>query len=620
MIQNFLANMALFAGLLSLLQIGVAPGLLLLTCAATRIGGWLLLPLTLAASLVLNFELVFCLVPLGLYRIESLAIAFALVLGALAMRSRESIALRENTKLIRTVYQQPLVLLFMGFGAAGVGLVMLGSMLWAHVPGVFDSWDAVVSWNRWAMDWFNGRLPSFTYGYPQLVPSAWASTYVWVGSTQIEFFAKGLMLAFPLGVIAIFADIYARFRWPAALFAIAFWCVAMVRLVPDLVDSGYVDVAVAFFVSLTGYLLFLGRREELAPSTALWLAALSAAGAVLTKQAGAIAVLMLVWGILDRRGNPTSSSERRRAVIRAVLTLFVLTLPWFGYKFYQIAAGIDPSNVSYVTSDIYMGETLVERLWRATTITTAQALHRLGPVPGVAMAMLALGVVALKSSLGRTCWLGIVLPYYLVWALFFSYDLRNLLPAFPFVCLGLGLGLQALWPRSVLPSSKPEKRPDSLSRKYWLSSAALTLVGGLAVLTLSSSVSRGDLIVLNENKRLQAGDPALNGALLDYAQSPGFTGKIFTTYTPVAIISGLREHFYFVPENPSRARDYLSAIKELQPLCSIIKLMPRHRELKYILLHTSVYPTLIDAAPNDGSLHAIFQTQQVRFFEIACPL
>ncbi len=617
--QEFLAQHALFAGFLSLLQVGLLPGLLL-ALRRPQVGGWLLLPLGIAISLVVNFQLTFLLTLLGLYRVEALALLVAVAASVLHGRKppQDTAATSGGPDApIRNAIGQPLVLA--GSGAAGAALLMLCSLLWTHVPGVFDSWDAVVSWNRWAVDWFGGRLPSFTYGYPQLVPAAWAGTYVWLGTARVEFFAKGLMLAFPLGVAAILVDMYARFRQPAALFAVAFWCWALLRAFPDLVDSGYVDVPVAFFISLTAYLLFLGRRQAFAPSVAFRLAAVSAAGAVLTKQAGAMALAMLAWGLWARRGDPTLRGEWRRDAMPAVIAFLVLTLPWFGYTYYQIAAGIDTSNVGYVTSDMYAGESLPARLWRAVTVNTAQGIHSLGPTPWVAVAMLTLAVGALRSPLGRACWLGVVLPYYLIWALFFSYDLRNLVPAIPFACLGLGAGLQNLWPVGAAPPSTPETGPARRSsRGAWRAVAALVLLGALAAAALSSNASRERMIALNDLKRMESGDPALNRRLLDFARTPGFAGKILTTYAPVASIDGLREHFYATPESPSPSKALLMALKEQQPLCRILSMMPRHEELRYLLLHTGVYPAVIDAAVGNGSLRTIFQTSKVRFFEIAC--
>ncbi|MGZ5026140.1 MAG: hypothetical protein ACXV9T_03110, partial [Methylobacter sp.] len=464
---------------------------------------------------------------------------------------------------------------------------------------------------------YGGRLPISTYGYPQLIPSAWANTYIWLGTDEIEFFARGLMAAFPLAVISIFLDMYWRFRWPAALFAIALWCIALLRVFPYIADSGYVDVPVAFFVSLTGYLLFLGRRQVLKPSIALWLAAVTATGAVLTKQAGAIAVAMLVWGLLDRRENPISRGEWHRAMMLAIIIFLVLTLPWFGYKFYQIALGIDPSNVSYVTSDIYQGETLLARLWRATTITIPQTLNN--PILSIYIPVLVLGVIALRSSLGRVCWLGVVLPYYLLWALFFSYDLRNFMPAVPFVCLGLGLGLQSLWPSTGTPLLSPKQLfVNMLPQLRWRSGVTLILTASVATLVLLPTVSRNDLITLNEQRHLEAEDPPLNKLLLNYAKNSESAGMIITTYTPVVSTPRLREHFFSVPAPASLPKAFTVALKESQPLCHILTMMPRHYELRYLLFHTNIYPEIINAAINDGSLRIIFQTTNARFFEIAC--
>lgn len=56
------------------------------------------------------------------------------------------------------------------------------------VGGVFTNWDAVVSWNQWAISWALNEFPHGTYNYPQLLPISESISYVLMDSTGIQFF------------------------------------------------------------------------------------------------------------------------------------------------------------------------------------------------------------------------------------------------------------------------------------------------------------------------------------------------------------------------------------------------------------------------------------------------
>ncbi|MFX4740582.1 hypothetical protein ABTB44_20670, partial [Acinetobacter baumannii] len=45
-----------------------------------------------------------------------------------------------------------------------------------------------MSWNAWATTWAEGNFPVGSYGYPQLIPTLWAVTYIFTGSPE-QYFA-----------------------------------------------------------------------------------------------------------------------------------------------------------------------------------------------------------------------------------------------------------------------------------------------------------------------------------------------------------------------------------------------------------------------------------------------
>jgi uncharacterized membrane protein len=60
--------------------------------------------------------------------------------------------------------------------------------VWKHgVPNVFDGGDVSINWNGWALIWSQGLFPTASYGYPQFVPTLWAVTYIFMGSSEHYF-------------------------------------------------------------------------------------------------------------------------------------------------------------------------------------------------------------------------------------------------------------------------------------------------------------------------------------------------------------------------------------------------------------------------------------------------
>ena len=612
---------ALFAAVAGSLMVAVLPGFLAWLVTGLPFS-WTTWPTVLALSLIANFEITFFLTLGGINRVEFQAAIAALLICCttlLAFRRRGNLldaVARPDAPHLRCGTATPLLVAALAL-LAGISIAALLQQLALGYKGMFEAWDAVVSWNRWAADWWQGIFPRNTYGYPQLVPSAWATTYIWLGTDRIEFVAKGLMVLFPLAIAVLYVDLYLRTRWLAALVALAAWPVLLLRVFPEIIDSGYVDVPVAFFILLCVHVLFLAHAGLVDRGRAWLLAATCAAGAVLTKQAGWLAFAVLLAS-LSAAYQPGDSSWRRDAT-RALAAFVLLAGPALAYQYLGLWRGVDQSNFTYVTSTIYGGETVLGRIERALLVETQRVFRALLPVPtGVTMAiLLALVFAALRLPAGRRCWFGLVLPYYLLWAAFFSYDLRNLMPAVPLLCLGLGLGAQSLAQAVGLYREAGAPAPEKPTGRR-APALALATMTALLALSLLPQTTRDDLLLRSEADRLRLGDAEMNAALLDHAQRIGFEGKIFTTYAPLARIPGLQQHFFFQPNKPSPSLEQVMAIKQNLPICQIIGIIPQGSDIRYLLLHLGVLPGVIEQALSEGTLILLHASPQLRFMEIQC--
>ena len=169
----------------------------------------------------------------------------------------------------------------------------------AQFGQIFEQWDAVVSWNRWAIDWAANRLPYATSLYPQLLPTNISLSYVFMQSSEVWIFAKGFQFLFCLMLLLAMLDaarVTGNFAYVPGLVITYGLLVALLRF--RMLSSGYADVPLAFFSFAAVDCLLLARHAEDAASQRryLFLGAVLAAGAALTKQPGLyIAAVILIW-------------------------------------------------------------------------------------------------------------------------------------------------------------------------------------------------------------------------------------------------------------------------------------------------------------------------------------
>jgi 4-amino-4-deoxy-L-arabinose transferase-like glycosyltransferase len=316
--------------------------------------------------------------------------------------------------------------------AFALALFSVAHAAWSFGPPddpVFTDWDAVVSWNRWAVDWAANRLPERTYHYPQLVPANLSLTYVLMGTTRVEAFARVVMGAFEVAIpLALLVEGIRRRRpgdWIGAALAARLMWVWGARA------SGSVDTAVAC-LALFAWLALAGARDagDSARRWAMLLGAALAGAAAVTKQSGlwVAAVYPLVCLVV---GASEGGRARARTLAVVLAVLAVVVVPWYVYKELAIRAGADLSELGTVLGAAHGGRAPLERMGFA--LATWDARMRIGPLPGAVTALLlgAACVLAARDRLARALLLLVVVPQVGLWALLWSYDGRNLAAPLP---------------------------------------------------------------------------------------------------------------------------------------------------------------------------------------------
>lgn len=600
----------LFSGNAGLLQLALLPGLLLQQWLARD---HLDMPATdnllfvFASSCVISFSLVLLLHLTGLHqRPVWVVLGWAQVVALLLIvwrRQRQSVTgpgpEQQSLPLVSLLSLLVYVFCLVGLLRATIG----------HWPGVLEGWDAVVSWNRWAHDWSRGDWPFLTWGYPQLVPALWSVLYVWQQSTEIEFFVRIMMGLFPLALVLVFFAAFMHWRRWSLLLAGAVTTGLLLGPYLNVLDTGYVDVPVTFATLLAGHWVMLAQHDPDRRSRWLLYAAVATALAMLTKQSGVLALGLFAWGC--RSCIPHSQVWRR-----PVLLLTALTVPW-----YVMASMYESSDsvLNYVTGDIYGNETLQQRIERALTETLPAVLGiddhatRNSVIAIVGIAGL---LMALRDRNGRFC-AAVGFGYVLVWAAFFSYDGRNLLPGLPFVLLAVANGYG--W----MPLS-PQWMEESL-QTYSLRGGRLLLrvLPLMSLLVFLATLLPTNTVLwelrTNERRKL-TGDAGFNTRLLAIATDSEALGSVYTTYPSMVAINELRPYWFNDYGASHMLPTTAAALQNAAPLCDVLPTIPRHQDIRYLLLHDTIFPAVIGPALANGSLQTVLAGTGVRLMRVNCPL
>jgi hypothetical protein len=547
-------------GLLGLLQIVILPGYLLLR--ALRIGTGIVATcvLAFALSLVANHVLVAGLVVLGIYRPAVLYAVFAAELAAVAVL--DGPRLRAGIVETSVVCGQRMHAFFrdiehshelavndssltLRFGmctvlAAALVVIVAFTLTGLSQAGeIFQQWDAVVSWNRWAADWAANHLPASTSIYPQLLPTNCSLSYVFLQSSQIWIFAKGFQFLFCVMLLLAMLDlarIDGRFGYLPGVLITYVLLAALLRF--RMLSSGYADVPLAYFALVSVYALLRARStaDTLRRKRLLILGALLAFGAAATKQTGlylAAIYPLLAWRLV-LCGEGQGSFRRNLPLLAGIGLILALTIsPWYLYKVLDFHAGCDKNNTALLMTDFHQQRQILERLSYGGSLIV-EAITPLG----AGLVVLAIAA-SLKDPVQRWLVGTLVAPLGLIWAIAFSYDLRNLAIIVPFVGAAAGTGLMHItaWINALCRSGearKPCGLRESLlvSADSSLSSQAVSnsrtlgsglcvghVIGLLSLLLVAAGLYISDERLMRQQLQQQrmVGMPELNCQLYAYA-------------------------------------------------------------------------------------------------------
>lgn len=525
-------------GMLSIIQITLLPGLLIQKIVKINKGIIQTLVYSFALSLIFNHLYVTILTHLGINYSILHYILFALEIGTLIY-----LFLSDLNKPIGAILGQKYqdfsdymrdIITVEGadsresikkaiYGIAWVIFAIWGlfSLAWAigyfvdNLGTAFKLVDSIVSWNHWATEWFSNTQPLDTKRYAQLIPTNFSLTYSFMRSAQIQFFAKGFMALFPVGILFMMLDLGLEQKNLGYMIGLVATRYILNRFYSMFIGSGYVDLAVGFFTLVTVYTLFKSSKmdDENLQEKYVFLGFIFAAGTALTKQNGLLvfaAYPFLAYWMVIRNLKTLSLRQKLTKLATYFGISLLLLLPWYAYNEIRILNGAK-TNVLGLMTNTHKGATRLDRFVKAIKDISVYAY--LYPFIFITLPFI-------DKDFRKVIYL-IFGPYSLIWALFFSRYTRNLSIALPLLGLFTGLGAGGLYNYAV---DKLLKWKIGKTRVYLIVAGLL-----LAVLAGGYLIPDGVLIERQMEDQKKIVDSELNQRLYDYFGDSEFQ-PIFTNY------------------------------------------------------------------------------------------
>lgn len=326
---------------------------------------------------------------------------------------------------------------------------------WKQVGTVFNIGDAVLSWNRWAMMWYQGefphatlRYPSGSQTYPQGIPILYSLTYQFIGDERVQLFAKAVAIAFPLFAFATFirsAFLFKEFR-ETLLLGVAVLILLLSHgygaLGLHFVFGGYADSPMAYFGVFAIYVFLLLVQRKLPGTNILkepifYIAIVAISASALVKQTGVLLTAIFLLASYFMLVKNETGVFREKKVRWSLLGILIITSHWYLFKAFQINTGTEASLLSLYNA-IIPGSFLMR------------------PVNAVALLFSEIGwmwlpalIFGLLHPRSRTLAYWAILPIFTFWAFFASWDLRALFLAFPWIAIVLAAGCLRLYEAAI---------------------------------------------------------------------------------------------------------------------------------------------------------------------------
>ncbi|MGQ0686406.1 hypothetical protein [Bradyrhizobium sp.] len=425
--------------------------------------------------------------PLQAYRVAAVVLIAAFILLTLKARAGRAPSADpgRSTILLSDIFWFVLTVVLLGLVYFNV---------WKRgVPNIFEAGDVSVSWNTWALIWAQGQFPIYSVGYQQFVPTIWAVTYIFTGSTE-QYFAFYIYLSFIVVPVVLSAMSLGRLGyWQPLVPCIALaWLVAEIRnpWLRACLEQGFPDWVATIF-AFCGVVLFVsdppeGRYNREKIITALISLGLVSIAAATKPQYGVFTAAVLIALCIDAvRYLPPSERTKLIAVAVGLVSAFAVA---YVVYYQHIAFRRIPDHSLPISEKL------------------SQALALFNSNFTLPFRIVLYSGVAISPFVPRVRWLSLPLIIGIsAWAFALSYDLRNL--------IGFLL-VSAFIPLFVLARAFASTRLFPLDRRWRVPDGGVVCCLALLCIGLSLSLAKSD----EELKRRFAAEQLVKGAGLKVNQ------------------------------------------------------------------------------------------------------
>jgi hypothetical protein len=334
-----------------------------------------------------------------------------------------------------------------------------------------------------------------------------------------------------------------------------------------IIDDGYVDLALMFFSFLPFFIIIkIKDMERSQQERYLLLGSALAGGAAATKQGGLFVLFtffILAYFLIIRS---TRIDDKRKDIVlmgKLILVACLIALPWYITSEVMLRISSRMSEFQAINEMVLGNKTYWERLIDGIRIVEKYNV----------LYIISILTIPFLDRVYRWLVLAVIIPYYFIWALFFSYDARNLTLTFPLVSLTAAAGLVQIGYRS-----------EGLIRWLKISKIkASIVVSALVILLIAMSAlypafSDSALIDRQINLQKQLFFPQLNEAIYAAVENSKPGTKILSNYR-VELLPGL---------------ETTSVLYGFKSLEDYIEKLQSNPDVGLVLLSKDVAPEIVD--------------------------
>jgi hypothetical protein len=451
-------------GILGILQVFFMPGIVLLRTINHQTRPVAYTMGVIVASLVFNYCLVFLATALHVYSRVLLSLIIACEFGLIIwqyrkvlnkpidhwlvkIRKSSAAALNKWSGFFQSNPETSSLNIFIKFFyiclclmLAYVSLNWILKLLIWNLGSVFNSYDTIVIWNRWAINWANNSLPGSTWRYPQLLPTNWSIIYVLMGDTSIQFFAKAIMPLFTFFILLMTVDLGFAKKNAGFFIGAAITYLAIKKFLGPFVIEGLADLPSAFLAFSAIYFLFISQIDKQSTENKIEYAVLivlGAAGCAVTKQAGLLflSLFSIIYFLFFVKPLFKENSKKaNKLILTTVLLILIIVVPWYLYKQVLIWQGLERSEIQMI-----VGATKHAFNYLSTKDQLLEIVKLLGKYFYLLILLIPLSFFV--EPMITTLNLFLIFPFFIIWGIFASYSFRNLAIALPIFGISSGISL-----------------------------------------------------------------------------------------------------------------------------------------------------------------------------------